>query len=66
MCAKLKEAILLDEKPLDRTEEILSALSKLRSTDGPIVAAYNEQFATDNTENSSETFLGVEITQMIR
>ena len=30
-CAKLKEALLLDEKPLDRTEEILIALSKSRS-----------------------------------
>jgi len=64
-CAKLKEAILLDEKALDRTEEILSALSKLRSTGVLKVAAYNEQFATDNTENSSETFLGrEEITQI--
>ena len=30
-CAKLKEALLLDEKPLDRTEEILRALLKSRS-----------------------------------
>ena len=66
-CAKLKEAILLDEKPLDRTEKILSALSKLRSTDELKVAASNEQFATHNTENSSETFLGrEEITEIIR
>ena len=66
-CAKLKEATLLDEKPLDRTEEILSALSKLKSTGELKVAAYNEQFATDDTEKKSETCLGrEEITQIIR
>ena len=66
-CAKLKEALLLDEKPLDRTEEILIALSKSRSTGELKVAAYYEQFKIDNTENSSETFLGrEEITQIIR
>ena len=68
-CAKLKEALLLDEKPLDRTEEILIALSiaKSRSTGELKVAAYYKQFKIDNTENSSETFLGrEEITQIIR
>ena len=66
-CAKLEEALILDEKPLDRTEEILRALLKSRSTGELKVAAYNEQFKTDNTENSSETFLGrEEITQVIR
>ena len=65
--AKLKEAIPLYESPLYRTEEILSALSKLKSTGELKVAAYNEQFATDNTEKSSETCLGrEEITQIIR
>ena len=65
--AKLKEAIPLYESPLYRTEEILSALSKLKSTGELKVAAYNEQFATDNTEKSSETWLGrEEITQIIR
>ena len=41
-CAKLEEALILDEKPLDRTEEILSALLKSRSTGELKVAAYNE------------------------
>ena len=42
-------------------------LSKLRATSELKVAACNEQFVTDNTENSSETFLGRgEITQMMR
>ena len=66
-CAKRKEAIPLYENPIYRTEEILSALSKLKSTGKLKVAAYNEQFATDNTEKSSETCLGrEEITQIIR
>ena len=66
-CAKLTDAIPLYENPLYRTEEILSALSKLKSTGELKVAGYNEQFATDNTEKSSETCLGrEEITQIIR
>ena len=38
-CAKLKEALLLDEKPLDRTKEISSSLLKSRSTGELKVAA---------------------------
>ena len=53
-CAKLTEAIPLYENPQYRTEEILSALSKLKSTGELKVAAYNEQFATDNTEKSQK------------
>ena len=41
--------MLIDEKPLDRTEEIMSALSKLKLPGELKVAAYNEQFATDDT-----------------
>ena len=58
--------MLIDEKPLDRTEEIMSALSKLKLPGELKVAAYNEQFATDDTEKTLETCSGRdEITQMI-
>jgi len=42
--------MLFDEKLLDGTEEIITALSKLKSTVELKVAVHNEQFATDDTE----------------
>lgn len=67
--AKLREA-LPDEKPKDRTDEILSALAKLKSTEEPKIAAYNAPFTNSNTPRvgySQEKPLGrEEITQIIR
>ena len=67
--AKLREA-LPEEKPKDRTDEILSALEKLKVTDEPKIAAYNAPFTYSNSpraEYQREKPLGrEEITQIIR
>ena len=67
--AKLREA-LPEEKPKDRTDEILSALEKLKVTDEPKIAAYNAPFTNSNSpraEYQREKPLGrEEITQIIR
>lgn len=46
--AKLCEA-LPEEKPKDRTDEILSALANLKETDEPKIAAYNAPFTNSNS-----------------
>lgn len=67
--AKLREA-LPEEKPKDRTNEILSILEKLKATDEPKIAAYNAQFTDSNSQRADyqhEKPLGrEEITQIIR
>ena len=46
--AKLHEA-LLDDKPKDRTDEILSALAKLKGMEEPKIAVYYTPFTNSNT-----------------
>ena len=53
--ANLKEAIP-EEKSLDRTEEILSAIAKLRSTEEPKVASYNVPLGHIYTDNPNADY----------
>lgn len=66
--AKLKET-LPDDRPVDRTDEILKAIALSKTTAEPKIAAYNTPFTSNNASRANHSYekpLGRdEITQII-